>query len=290
MTFRPAKMSALLPALLAIGGLLSCGRFAETPLAGGSGAGNPGGTIAFAIVAHSSPALGKTGAPADAHAVLVDSSRSVTIHDRSGLAFTLTDVSLRSLDLRFMLDTSEKPSRLLHEMRERPDYLDSDTNCIVLRGASVFDVLNGSIEPAAAIVRLPVGKYNGIRLYFRQNLDTPRFRNYDSGQITMAGTFFYGGTTHKVRVNINHTFSPLFRFAGGMFTLSPTDTTHIELSFNAQKWFSNVDFTSVLIRHRLSFDSTGCLNISSGWNQWASPEIEETISHDFIASGKLMVY
>jgi hypothetical protein len=284
--------------------LFRCGSLSFAPLAGGSGAGNPGGTVVTsANVVFSMSAVNGQGQPGGGEApvaklsssTLLDSSGSITAADRGGLQFTLTEVSVSNVAARFMLDSEMEPERLLSHMADRPPELLSDSNAIVLSGSHEFDALSGRVDSSNRTLRLPVARYTGVRFdvpeYAGGCPDGPQNPSYS--MITMRGTFLYGGTSHALVADIS--YSPMtcrldFRFGGGLFTLSDVDTTHLELQFDAQRWFADVDFAAVLGNGSLRFDAAGALNLSNTSYSPCVSGIQSVIASDFFSSGKLVVY
>jgi hypothetical protein len=284
--------------------VLRCGSLTMEPLAGGSGAGNPGNTIVRAgtvvlslcatggldqVINIVAPAAKKNSD------VLLDSTGSITVADRGGLRFTLTGVSVSGIAASFMLDSALEPEDLLAHMADRPPELESDTHSIVFSGSHEFDAVDGKVDSAVAVLRLPVARYSGVSIGFEDysrdfpnNLPGPVY-----SRITMSGTFLYGGALHDLVIEINYSPQPNqrdFSFGGGLFTLSADDTTHCELQFDSQQWFSSIDFAAALGNGSLKFDSAGTLNISYTAMNPCVWGLQSAIAADFFSSGKLVVY
>ena len=267
----------------------------DDPLAGGSGAGNPGGTVELSMVAIADQGINKTSVVGTRNFKLLDSSRSITVTDKGGLQFILTDITLSDIDVRFMLDTAEKPEQLLSSMLEEPAELSSDTHSIVLDGSHAFDALGEMIDSSVASLLLPVARYTGVALGFSESFDPDKFAQQRTPltRIAMNGTFCYSGVKHQIAIISDCSLWPclrVYRFGGGIFTLSPADTTHLELQFNSRQWFSSVDIAASLNNGALTFDANGALNIVSLAGCRLYREIVFAITQGFLSSGKLTVY
>jgi hypothetical protein len=258
-------------------------------LAGGSGAGNPGGSVTVALRAEVTLGTAKRAYPDNSSPIFdTTTDTSINLTDHAGLTITLNKIKLSSVDFRFMLDPTENPVELLHSFKEPSPLLTSDSQSLVLLGGPYsFDGLTGQVEPKLETIHLPVAKYTGIMLSFKKG---QQYDNEHQGQILMSGSFIYKGATQRIIVNINRTFSPFYKFAGGIFTLSPTDTTTIELRFDANQWFRNVDIAHAIDLGQLSFNQGGEIVINSWSSNCTALEFENTICWDFIRSGKLVLY
>jgi hypothetical protein len=282
-------MASALVALAATGFLFHCSSPVD-PSAGGSGAGNPGGTVALSMLASREQPLEKLSIIDSQN--IVTGSKPVIATDHAGLALSITSISLSDVDIHFMLDTSEAPSHLLSSMHERPSELSIDTHSIVLSGPYLFNALDGNVDPSIRALRLPVARYTGVKLHFkRDSISDEQFLS----QLAMNGTFVLEGTVRNIYIDLTNPswpwFQQSFRFAGGIFTLTPTDTTNLQLQFNAKKWFSQVDLAFLISRGTLTIDdSTNTLVISNRSNHSPSKDIGNAIFEDFIASGILVVF
>ncbi|MCU0609617.1 MAG: hypothetical protein MUF22_07620 [Chitinispirillaceae bacterium] len=272
--------------MLAAALLAQCGSSGDN-LAGGSGAGNPGGTVAIAMRAHIDGALPKVASAASA-----DIGDSLVVSDRGGMKITVTGVELSSAEIHFVLDSSESPERLHDREREREPALAYDSNSLFLYGPFGFNALTGRADSGThSAASLPVARYTGVALQFREDpVDTGAFAQLRHGKIGITGTLVYKGETHQFVFDFSRSFGRRYRFAGGIFTLSRLDTTHIELRFNARKWFSNVNIASGIERGQIGFNDHGELALSTFSGTYLSRELGFVISEDFIASGTLVVY
>lgn len=273
---------------------LRCGSFNEMNLTGGAGAGNPGGTVSFALTIKNDSSLAKTAAISGggiAQSASLTSIAPITIRDIAGLPLTVTSVQINCVDLRLILDYREESHEILDSLRQRPDYLFGDSQGIVINRRFSFDCMRGTPDSTVPPVTMPVARYTGVMLRFNQG---PGFAPDSSrqSQILITGFFMYNGQSHDFRVKINRTFSPTYRFGAGIFTLSTTDTTHLEIRFDAVRWFHGVNFKQSLDQGQLVFDRNGELVIASGAYGGSSfaEETELRIRNNFINSGRLVVY
>ncbi|MGA2506839.1 MAG: hypothetical protein ABSF80_05110 [Chitinispirillaceae bacterium] len=288
--------------LLGIGAvafLVRCGSLqSNESLAGGSGAGNPGGAVVLAMSATVGQNLG-TGrnktTTVGKQSTVIDSSGSITVTDKGGQQIKLTGVTVANVTARFILDNLEKPDSLLSGMHEAPPELSADSHCIVYAGSHEFDAVRGMVDSSIATFRLPIGRYSGVRLGFQDfsSLDPKAPPGGCCSKVCMNGVFLYGGAMHKIIIDINYAPVPAFQnfpFGGGIFTLSSRDTTHLDLQFNAAQWFADVDFAASLGNGSLFFDSTGTLNLTSTPADPCVGGLQSIIAGAFFASGKLVVY
>jgi hypothetical protein len=269
---------------------LQCSSLGEIPLAGGSGAGNPGGTVSVALSIFSDTGLAKTAFVADAAVNSADSPKSVvTVKDLAGLAVTITGVQLHCTDLRLVLDQKEWTHYDLDSLEERPSYLSNDSQSLIINKRFSFNALEESPDSTIPPVIMPVARYTGVKLNFSQPPPSQTDTGWKS-EILLTGSFVYNGQTQNFQVKINPSFSPFYKFAGGIFTLSADDTTHLELRFNASQWFHRVNFKQLLDQEVLVFNPTGDIIISSNSHLSGIQDLVYCIGMDFFNSGKLVVY
>lgn len=281
-----------LAALVATVLQFQCGPLTDPSLAGGSGAGNPGGTVALSMLASKDLPLEKLSI-ADSQGIdIVAGSKPIIATDRAGLSLTITSISLSNVDIHFTLDTLEIPLHLLSSMRHRPPELSIDTHSIVLSGPYLFNALEGNVDPSICALRLPVARYTGVKLHFRRD---SIFDEQVRSQLVMNGAFVFNGKARNIYIDLSNPSRPWYqqsyRFAGGIFTLTPTDTTNLQLQFNAKKWFSQIDLAFLLNKGSLSIDdSTNTVAISNRSNRSRSEDVGDIIFQDFFASGRLVVF
>jgi hypothetical protein len=286
--------TALIAAILVSSGVLFM-HCSLGDLAGGSGAGNPGGSVSVALRAAVSLSTLKTAAEG---LVLPSADLSpdsgIVVQDRAELSLLIDGIYLNGVTMKFLLDPSEDPRTILSDLRNRPSYLAADSQYLdLLEGPFRFNGLNGKAEPDIGTIYLPVAQYTGIKLSFSKE----RYYKSDAttihrGQIYITGTLPYYGKDRRFIVEICRSFSSLYQFAGGgTFKLSASDTTHMELRFNAKKWFSSVDLKNAMDRGILMMNQYGEILIGSCLcPNNLTQEIETAIYNDFIASGKLVLY
>jgi hypothetical protein len=274
-------MSALLMMFCSIG-----------ELAGGSGAGNPGGTVTVALKAEVSIGMAKTTSDTFSKQISGTSNDSlIAVTDMNGLQLFISEIGFSCEDFRFMLDPSENAGEILSSFRDRSSLLSNDTRSLILGGGPYFcNGLTGQMQPKIDTIRLPVAKYTGIMLSFRDRGNFLSRETFGRQLFYIAGTFFYCNRLCRFYIGINHPFSPLISFAGGIFTLSTGDTTHIELRFNADQWFKGIDLKKAIDNGDLQLNSNGEIFIGGRPNDSPNQKIEVAIQNSFAASGKLIVY
>jgi hypothetical protein len=271
---------------------LQCGGLNQVQIAGGSGAGNPGGTVSVALsmtvdsmVTQSSVAIDT----ADTSTTDATAKSAFTVKDMAGLPVSITGVQINSSDLRLVVDDREDPGRILDSINNRPSYLSSDSSSLIINKQFSFNCLKGTPDSSVPPLKMPVARYIGVELNFNQEAPSQTDTEWRS-KILITGSFVYNKQLRNFTVDINRTFSPVYPFAGGVFTLSKVDTTHLEIRFNASQWFHRVDFKQCLDQKRLVFGPNGTLFISSNSMATSVLDIESQIRTDFINSGKLVVY
>lgn len=278
-------VKAILPCMLLCG--IYCSSKTGDPLAGGSGAGNPAGNVIVSMYAVNDQGLAKSLLEIPERK---DSAFFINIRDNGVSQFTVSSISIAHVALHFVLDSIEKPDRLLSSMDRKPPELSCDTNSFILNVPSAFDLLKGSRDSSITTWNFPDAHYSGVSLDFGSG-SAPNVPMQD--QIILNGSFLYKGTMHDMIVAIaNPEFSYVhhYRFGGGIFTLSLADTIHLQLQFNSNLWFANVDIAHGLNNGLLDFDSTGTLKIESYSQQPFVRAFGMIIARDFLASGRLVVY
>ncbi|MBN1129906.1 MAG: hypothetical protein JXA71_13015 [Chitinispirillaceae bacterium] len=274
----------ILPAITLMSFYLHC---SLDNLAGGSGAGNPGGSVTVALRAEVTLGTMETAE----FTSINDRQPPIEISDQAGLKIAVSEILLNIHDFRFMLDPEENPEKLLRSLRDRSPLLSCDTQSLILTGGGyTCNGLTGKVVPDPGMVHLPVAKYTGMMLSFKREQSRGTYGTTSRGQLYLSGTFSYYGKTRRIIVDVDRSFSPFYKFAGGIFTLSATDTTHLELRYNPKGWFQNIDIKRALDRGTLQFNQNGDIVIGGCSDNTFAQEIELTIQNNFIASGKLVLY
>ncbi len=262
---------------------------------GGSGAGNPSGIVKVSMGVSSTSSSAKMTAVA----ALADDPDgftgpvTVTTTDEGGTSISLTTIELSGVIIHFLVDSSENPASLLAAMHSRPAYLSSDSNSIIYTRQASFNVLCDSADSLPSTLSLPIAKYIGVKITLPQVASAGGAGTTGNNQIVLNGTFAYFGVSHSLNVGIAYSQGSCnqnYSFAGGIFTLSASDTTHLQLQFKPSRWFSSINVATGLENGDYSFDGGGTLNLS---NYSTLPSVEwagETVASDFLASGKLTVY
>jgi hypothetical protein len=288
MNFSLRTVLVLLPAISAFL-IMDC---ALNELAGGSGAGNPGGTVTVTLRAEVSVGMAKT-APGEFYEQISDTSSTspIVVTDKDGLKLTISEIAFSCADFRFILDPTENAGEILRSFSDRSPLLSFDDQSLILNGGPYLcNGLTGRMQPEIDTVRLPVAKYTGIMLSFSDKGSFFSRDTFGRQLFYISGTFLYYNKLCRFVVDIDHGFNPLIPFAGGIFTLSTGNTTHIELCFNAAQWFKSIDLKKAIATGDLQFNQSGELFIGGRCNDSTNQKIEFAIQNAFIASGKLIVY
>ena len=269
---------------------LMCSTFND--LAGGSGAGNPGGTVTVALKAEVSIGTAKTTA-GEFREQKSDTSNPepLVVTDKAGLPLYISEIAFSCADFRFMLDPSEDAGEILRSFNDPSSLLSSDKRSLILGGGPYLcNGLTGEMQPAIGTLRLPVAKYTGIMLCFKDNRNVFAHDTFNNELFYISGTFPHYGKFCRFIVDIDHSFNSFVHFAGGIFTLSDSDTTHIELRFDAEKWFKSIDLKKAIANKDLQFNPNGDIVIGGHCNDSANQKIELAIQNAFTTSGRLIVY
>jgi hypothetical protein len=269
---------------------LQCDSLNGIQLAGGSGAGNPGGTVSVALTINLDTMVTTATNIAGATGTKIDIAKApVVVKDMAGLPITITGVVINSSDLRLVLDDLDEPRHVLDSLRERPDYISTDSQSLVINKQFSFNCLQGTPDSSVPPMIMPVAHYTGVMLNFDQYAPSQTDTGWKS-KIQITGYFDYKGAPQNFIVQIYRTFSPYYKFAGGIFTLSHSDTTHLELRFNASQWFHRVNFKQAVDQEPFSSNTKNAIIISSYSTVPGIADLEYRIKTDFIMSGKLAVY
>ena len=277
MNFSLRTVLVLLPAISAFL-LMDC---ALNELAGGSGAGNPGGTVTVTLRAEVSIGMAKT-APGEFYEQVFDTSCAspIVVTDKDGLKLTISEIVFSCADFRFMLDPTENAGEILKSFSDRSPLLSFDDQSLILNGGPYLcNGLTGQMLPEIDTIRLPVAKYTGIMLSFSDKGSYFSRDTFNRQLFYISGTFLYYNKLCRFAVDIDHGFNPLINFAGGIFTLSNNNTTHVELRFDAEQWFKSIDLKKAIANGDLKFNQSGELFIGGCYNDSTNQKIELAIQN-----------
>lgn len=278
-------VKVILPGLLLCS--ICCSSKNNIALTGGSGAGNPVGNVIVSMYAISGQGLSKIlSAPVERN----DSASFINIQDKGMSQFTISSITITHVKLHFLLDSMEKPDRLLSFMDSKPPELSCDTNSFILKVPYGFDVLKGGSDSSIVAWNFPDANYSGVGLDFKPDSGSTVS---EQDQIILNGSFLYNGKTHDMivaigKLELQNDYN--YKFGGGIFTLSLADTTHLQLQFNSNFWFDNVEIANGLDIGNLGFDSTGTLKIENYSDQPFVRALGINIANNFLSSGRLVVY
>jgi hypothetical protein len=171
-------------------------------------------------------------------------------------------------------------------MKDPSPLLAHDDFSLILRGGPYMcNGLTGKVLPEIKSITIPIAKYTGMMIPFKKEWNS----NVKSDLLYLSGTIPYFGKNKRLVVDIDHSFYSFINFDKGIFTPSTSDTTCIELLYDAKRWFENVDIKGGVESGAIYFDQDGDLIIGRQSNSSATENIEMTIINSFVASGKLAV-
>jgi hypothetical protein len=257
-------------------------------LAGGSGAGNPGGSVTVSLKAQISIGMNKSVADTSSGILIFGNPTDspVVIYDKTGIPFSMSEIMFTCADFRFLLDQSEDPEKILESMKDPSPLLTHDDFSLILRGGPYMcNGLTGKVLPEIKSITIPIAKYTGMMIPFKKEWNS----NVKSDLLYLSGTIPYFGKNKRLVVDIDLSFYSFINFDKGIFTPSTSDTTCIELLYDAKRWFENVDIKGGIESGAIYFDQDGDLIIGRQSNSSATENIEMTIINSFMASGKLAV-
>jgi|GEM_PF-3196905 hypothetical protein len=303
------KICWLLVAFLAIAASLhfqvAC--TASSQVAGGSGAGNPGGvaTIALLVDTQSSAGLSKISAtsasdttgkgagqaggpvPASSNDQIAAAGKGpFTITDDGGMSMTVTGTTIAVKAVYFMLDSGQNPAKLL-ERFDQP--LLADSSSIVLNGPFVFDAMTGVSVPSIDTLKLPEARYTGIKLL----LDTAQHGGQPGGRtgsaVDITGTFVYQAVQRNFSFRLNMNQAIPYMNAQSSVVVQAVDTTNFTIVFNPQLWLSGVNIASCIDNGYITLENSGDLIIDGNTGRGPCQSIEGAIRQNVVASGQLRV-
>ncbi len=275
---------------------LLCVLFAQcgsggTDIAGGSGTGNPGGSVVVAVIADSeSSSLQKINTlamntPGPAYKGPKDGSGqkpSLTVEDSDGLGFMVDSAKLHIQSIQFILESGQQCSRLIEGF---DGGLRCDSDGVVLDGPFVVDLLTGVSTPALDSVRLPEASYAGIHL--RLGPQAGSLAPTTESTLEIYGTFSYENESHFFSMELSIDQPASFRRAGAPVLVSRNDTTHFSVKLDPAQWFDSLSFKDCLDTGALTLDQNGDLFIGRGRGSGACRNIDESIGRNVIGSGRL---
>jgi hypothetical protein len=248
-------------ALLLIG-LIRCN--GGDPVAGGTGTGNPGGSVVVSMRADTgagSTALAKamTG-PSDSTSKMPGppafAGRGYQIQDDGGMLMMIDTAYVKVQKIHFMLDSSDDPSLLLKDFSGS---LSQDSESIILDKPFVFELVTGTSYPSICSLNIPEAKYSGITL-------DPPVDGGDSGgpfsdsfSVTLVGEYLYQDTLHYFRVSFRMDSPLIFRSDGGNVNVSRDSTIHLQIALDVRTWFVGIDLKNCLDNNSLRRQPNGDL-------------------------------
>lgn len=222
--------------------LLQCST--QQDIAGGTGAGNPGGPTRLSMIANSTSLINLSKG-------LIQDDIEFTIRDSSNAEFTIDSVIISASKIRFLLKNEQDVQNII---------TGSGTTLIPFEGALLldkafgFNAITGAVEPAFDSFFLPEADYIGIVFELES----------DSSNITaieFSGTFYYKEILHPFNIKLNAGDPIHCMFNEQHFTVTHSDTTLLVAYLEASGWLNGVNIKGAIDSGLLQFDTTGKLVI-----------------------------
>ncbi|MBD3421462.1 MAG: hypothetical protein GF398_15195 [Chitinivibrionales bacterium] len=255
--------------------LLKCSNDAD-PVAGGTGAGNPSSTTTLAIIADtgfvsSGYTLAKSG---------MRLSRLLPITDDDSLQYVLDTTLIKVNTIIFILESPSHCSDLLASFHG-PFNLECDKEGIALSGTFIFDAVNGTVSPSLDSLRIPAGRYKGIKLMIDKapskssHIDT-------CATVDFRGNFFYQHQQRRFRVGLNMNAPIKYLTYDSTIIVGQDDTTHFLIEMDASHWFSGVSLKPCLENGDIPLDADGNVTISCKFPQGACRSFASVIKANLV--------
>jgi hypothetical protein len=261
-------------------------------LAGGTGAGNPGGVTAVSIIAHSD----QSENPVDPMRWLLPEGyignadgipyTPLIIYDEGNLLFTVTTAVLKVNTIHFVL-ADDEPLDIEKLLKDFSAQLSSDSESIIYKGPFTFDALNGTSQPPIDKLQLPEARYRGLRLMmgsFDNITTTSLIYN-----VTLEGTFTYKDTLRYFSIRVLIDQNRLYKNPGPPFQISAKNTTRFMLLLNAAHWLDYINFKQMLDDNILKLNSQGNLVVDENIDDAPYKDIKKAIRSNIPESGVLVI-
>lgn len=256
--------------------LLSCS--GQGPIAGGSGAGNPGGPATFAIVADttiSRSGLRKARSATD--------TASIHIRSRDGLVLSVESASLVVREIEFVLDSSPLCSGL---PEPAAGALRCDSQTVILSGPFTFDLFSGMSTPRIDGLHLPESEYIGVRLHVAGE---GICAGEEAGcfSLQLKGSFTYKDTLRPFLVQVAPDVAKLYKHSDPPILVTQGDTTHLAVRLDAGTWLQNIAIKECLDGGFVGLSSEGRLVIDEQSGNGECKNIGSIIWVNLVESGIL---
>jgi hypothetical protein len=249
-------------ALLSIS-LIRCSSGGD-PVAGGTGTGNPGGSVVVSMRADTGNAatslakslLGPNPGSDKAPSPPVFAGQGYQIQDSGGMLMMIDTAYVNVQRIHFMLDSSADPSLLLKNFA---GILSQDSESIILDKPFVFELVTGASYPSVCSLRIPEAKYSGIKLEPHADDGAPVGPFSDSFSVTLVGEYIYQDTLHSFRISYRMDSPLIFRSDSGNANVSRDSTIHFHIALDIRTWFVGIDLKSCLDNNALPRQPNGDL-------------------------------
>lgn len=255
-----------------------------TDVAGGSGAGNPGGqaTLAFLAQLEGTGAQKQLYQPAPPDPDTGNPYRDIDVVDRGGTQFRFTSLKIPVDTVVFLFDPSATTSPAIDDYAGT---LAVDSSGAMLVGGYVFDAITGEIEPSLRSVLLPEGRYAAVRLHIAPRAETGA---EPTEGLVLRGLFTYDSVPRTFRFVQSLDTTPEFRAPAGQgLTVSEGDTAHFTIMLLADDWLSGIDYASCIESGGLPLDVAGNLDITVDASGEPCMEAAATVGPAIIQSGQM---
>ncbi|MBD3347259.1 MAG: hypothetical protein GF401_19565 [Chitinivibrionales bacterium] len=275
----------IIAALLALAGCSSSG---PDSVAGGSGAGNPGGVVAFSMRIDSSQAVFADRDELPVHPLSPDnrSSLPIIIENDDGLKFITDQVYVLVDNIRFVLGNSDQALSIDMD-NYAPLYFDDESFC--LDGPFVCNVLSGTVEPSLEEIRVPDLRYKGVKISLKKDACTGECGLLKPSTIELRGTFRYEGEMHDFIISAATNITRFYKQESSSFSVDAGTVTRLLIDLDPRTWLEGVTIESCLASGRLQFDISGALVLDNKTGQENCSNIAADIHTNIVQSGKLKV-
>jgi hypothetical protein len=282
--------------LVSIAALLAVCSKNPSDLSGGSGAGNPGGTVIVSLIAD-------TMLPTDAlqkiRAVQTDFSNGVfTARAMNGQGFSVRDddsmlmiidtAFVKVQKVHFIVSDSETPDVLIKDFPA----LSADSESIILKRSLTFELVSGATYPSLCSLNIPEAKYAGIKLksFSGQGSNSGPSSSQTGYDVTLIGRFLYHDTVRSLKICLNLDAPFYFQNNGKEFSISRKDTTRFLVTLNARKWFVGLNLKSCIENGSIPLDSNGDLVLTAPPKSGPCKGAINSLRSNMLLNGVLKVY
>lgn len=254
-------------------------RCSISPVAGGTGVGNPSGNTIVSIVADTGFVSGEVR-----EEVAFQEDKTLPIMDEDSLVLLVSSVYIVVQKIYFVLDKDQDGDALVSDYQDKLYYEDDS---IILEGPFVFDALSGTTSFSFDSLHLPEAKYKGIKLHIANN-DSTLMEGY---AILLGGTFEYKDIDRNFSIKLTHDITPHYNYKGPAVQISEGDSIQFLVVMNADHWLDYMDIkTDYLDDGSISLDpNTGDLIIDSSTDTNPYKDFKKAVRLNIIKSGVLII-